>query len=129
MNLKKEYLLPVRIDLSGMHVIYNVPNFVSIHPYDGRVFKTNQSDQPSKRLPWTCRRRRWSVLHVPSAEVSRNPANSVAVLAAVLGLRTVVMPATQILVTHGARASRPAKVSCRVSAPYSMYCGGYAYDG
>ena len=47
---------------------------------------------------------------VPSAALSRNPVNTVAVLAAVLGSRTAEMSTIYSLVTHGMRALKPAKV-------------------
>ena len=48
-----------------------------------------------------------------SAEIPRNLVNAAVALMAVLGSRTVEMPVMHILITHGPRASRLAKVSCR----------------
>jgi len=65
-------------------------NFVTAHP------------QPRRALT----RPGLSALHAP---LSKNPASLVAALVAVLGLKTVEIPATQHLTTHGSRASMPAK--------------------
>ena len=49
-------------------------------------------------------------LHALNAALLRNPANVAAALAAVLGSRTVEMPAAQNLIIHGPRVSRLVKV-------------------
>ena len=51
-----------------------------------------------------------------SAARSRNQAESVAALMAVLGIRIVEVPATETLITGGSRAWRPAKVSASLSS-------------
>ena len=51
---------------------------------------------------------------VPSAPTT-NPANLRVALAAAVGSRTVEIPATLSLSTHGSRAYRPAKVSSRLN--------------
>ena len=58
---------------------------------------------------------------VPSAALPRNPANAVAVLAAVLGSRTAEMSETQALAIHGSRAYSLATV-CRVERIAFMPC-------
>ena len=56
------------------------------------------------------------------APLPGNPANAAVVLAVVLGLRTVEMPATQNLIIHGPRAFGLAKVGCGQFVPCIVVC-------
>ena len=62
---------------------------------------TYQYQQPTQR--------RTSVPYVANAAASRNPAELVVAVTAVLGLETAQVLLTQIFITRGTRAYRPAK--------------------
>ena len=55
-------------------------------------------------------------------------ANTVVALAAVPGSRSVDMLVTQILLIHGLRALRLAKVGCAETDFCAMHCGGYRVE-
>ena len=66
-------------------------------------------------------------LHAPSAAWPRNPVLVAVALLVVLGSRTVEMPATQSLTTHGLRGCRLANVGCggRSLRVFVIHCGQY----
>ena len=76
-----------------------------------KLSPTKQYDQaPKCRV--SCHRYQSSVLYASSAAPPRKLANQVVALVAVLGSRNAEMPSAQMLITHGPRAFKFAKVRC-----------------
>ena len=80
--------------------------------HQSRYLFLNENDRISpqkhpRRKVYLCRA---AIVSVSSAELRRNPGNAVVALVAVLGSRSVEMPATQSSITHGSKAFELAKV-------------------